>query len=347
MYGGEIHQGDPLTGEGGIHYDEYAITLTEGQSVEFVLRSQAIMPLLAVGVGRLPDDFSLSAYDEALESDDADARVQFVAPGDGEYVVVVASTDNARLGGYTLESREWAPPPPPPPRPIAFNQAVPSELTRDGSARLPEGQAFELWRFDGEGGQALRISLVSDAFDAFVSLGRMRDGVFEELVYDDDGGENLNSLLTFTLPESGQYVIQARSFGPSGIGPYELRVDVPRSRERARIGDANGWVVHGALGDASATDDSFNAYQDYEFPVRRNRRYAVTVTSSEFTPIVDVGEIRRRGEVREVDYYQDDDPRLPGQVEFDASDNGRYLLRVRGFDGRVGAFQISVTELAQ
>jgi hypothetical protein len=148
-----------------------------------------------------------------------------------------------------------------------------------------------------------------------------------------------------------------------------LTVERLAPQQRVRMSeDANAWLVDGSL------LMGFNSSQDYEFRPRRNRRYAVSVEASGFSPILDLGLTQRGNEVREVDFYQEaeaapaadpaavpeDAPAEPAgaaeaeaaastrpanRIEFRAVERGPYVIRVRTNDGGGGDFSMTITEI--
>jgi hypothetical protein len=60
-----------------------------------------------------------------------------------------------------------------------------------------------------------------DELDPFIEV---HDANGQRLAQDDDGAGDLNSRLVFRAPESGTYVILARSFNNSGVGDFTLSV---------------------------------------------------------------------------------------------------------------------------
>lgn len=76
----------------------------------------------------------------------------------------------------------------------------------------------------------LQVAMIagSDDLDPSLTLYRGEGTNGEELASDDDGGDGLNSLLRFVLPETGSYTIAAQAYGGSA-GDYTLRVAPQRS----------------------------------------------------------------------------------------------------------------------
>ena len=82
--------------------------------------------------------------------------------------------------------------PDPEPTPLAFGQSVQGEISED-SAQGSSGGRYDAWRFTGEEGQRVQVTMRSGDFDSYVEIGSA-DGEFTSLAYDDDGlGEGLNS----------------------------------------------------------------------------------------------------------------------------------------------------------
>jgi isopropylmalate/homocitrate/citramalate synthase len=72
--------------------------------------------------------------------------------------------------------------------------------------------------------EKLRITLVSNAFDAFLDLGEGGEA-FTSLATDDDGLSDTHAKLEWTAPEDGWYVVRARALAPNETGAYALAVE--------------------------------------------------------------------------------------------------------------------------
>jgi hypothetical protein len=363
---GDIASNTPYLGDRSnpLYYREYRLRLAPGDAVTLTVRSSAITPVLAIGTGRLPERFAQVAYADSTDGNtavlnfvaptleeappaDPQAPVAEVveAPDHTDYVVVVASgTAEKFFGGYTIEVEPYTPPQA---RSIALNTPMPGAFEA--------GTAYDSWTFQGEPGQLVRISMESDAFDSYLTLGRMEGAAFRELATNDDGGEGLNSLILAPLADGGEYVVRARPLG-GGSGAYTLQVSTaeprvvpPRPAER----NPNAWSIPGQLTEQSGVDGNFAYYQDFEFRTQDNHRYAVSVRSDAMQPVVELGQIQRRTGLQIVNAFNDANPfdeegnlvRPSERLEFRANNDGRYIIRVRAAQGQLGAFQILVTEL--
>ncbi len=86
-------------------------------------------------------------------------------------------------------------------------------------AELTIGERTE-YTFEAREGDLVQIDLESDDFDAYLYL---LDSQGNELVYDDDGGDGLNSRISgYTIPNDGTYTIQTASISDGTGGAYTL-----------------------------------------------------------------------------------------------------------------------------
>ncbi len=104
--------------------------------------------------------------------------------------------------------------------PIAFGDTVDGELTSSNEAVL--------YSFEAEAGASVQIRLVSEDFDCYLVL---TDADGNVLATDDDGAGSLDSQITFTAAESGEYQVSATSYGAysgssGATGSYTLSLAV-------------------------------------------------------------------------------------------------------------------------
>lgn len=178
-----------------------------------------------------------------------DARITYTFPEAGEYRVVVSEAVVSDGGAFIL--RALQDPPAPSQEPcidLTFGPDIPgmeegvmilpADLTAEGRVLpLPgevegfldpsipgprglRGGVLQGWELTLEMNQTVTLDLVSTDVDAFLYVtGPGLDGP----LWDDDGGEGLNSRLTFTAPVSGVFLIVASSFDEE-TGAYRLSV---------------------------------------------------------------------------------------------------------------------------
>lgn len=208
-------------------------TLTVGASVEGMLTaSQPFIEYTFESTGDqrvvitlLSDDFDcyLVLYDadgiEIAADDDSagnlDSRIGPVTLDAGTYTIRATSyayrnsSTSTSTGAFTLSVAEFET------NLIEYTQRVEGELT---DTLLTANYSFR-----GEAGDAVVIRMESSDFDSYLTL---RDTAGNEIAYNDDGAGNLNSLIgPFTLPETGDYLIEARSLRGSSTGRYTLSLD--------------------------------------------------------------------------------------------------------------------------
>jgi hypothetical protein len=87
-----------------------------------------------------------------------------------------------------------------------------------------EGAYYDAYRFQAKKDEKLRITLVSNAFDAFLDLGEGGEA-FTSLATDDDGLSDTHAKLEWTAPEDGWYVVRAQALAPNETGAYALAVE--------------------------------------------------------------------------------------------------------------------------
>lgn len=221
---GELSSADP-TLEDDTHYDVWRFRGQAGHVYEVTLRSDEFDAFLAVG------SRGGSGCDGCATDDDGaggtDSRAEFRAPADGTFEIRANSLSAGETGGYTLELQDLG---------EGEGEAgeveaillesgphVNGELT-DGDAQATDESFYDLYVYRGRAGEAVTISLSSEAFDAFLSVGRVMNGEFIVLESNDDGPAGTDSLLRMTLPEDGEYLIRANSLMGGETGAYTIRL---------------------------------------------------------------------------------------------------------------------------
>jgi hypothetical protein len=152
---------------------------------------------------------------------DLNSLIELTLPADGPYKVIASALSAGSSGAYTLRIEE----PldlatlPTDGRMIDLGQRVEGEL-RASDPVIVEGRRGQVWALNGVAGQRLVIDLMAEDFDAYLYLAG--PGLLEPLA-DDDGGDELDSQISVTLPESGTYRVIVSSLS-DGTGPFTLSV---------------------------------------------------------------------------------------------------------------------------
>lgn len=218
---GELAEGDAVAGDGS-WFDAWRIRLSAGQRLRAVMRSGDFDTYLLLGQESEYGLEGLAEDDDGL-GEGTDSRLDFTAPEDGDYVLWANSFGPGETGAYQLELIDLGPAPEP--GSLVIGATVRGELTSDDPVTA-NGVHYDAFRFQAREGQTVRITLTSNAFDAFVEFGRRGPGGrFELIDSDDDGLSDLNSRLDVTIPADGEYLVRARSYAPQSTGAYVLTVE--------------------------------------------------------------------------------------------------------------------------
>jgi hypothetical protein len=220
---GVLSDGGARTSED-ILFNSYSLTLTAGQSVTVNLKKDGestLDPKLELGRG------TPSAFEKSVEDDDGgselNARLRFVAPADGTYLIRATSINATSEGGYVLRVDPTPPPViPPSPTAIQSGQALTGELTAS-DPRLNDKSHYDRFVLDGKVGDTFDISVSAEAFDVIVGA---RSSLREDDDYqtDDDSGGGTNAKLTYTISTAGPQTIRVTSLGEDATGSYTISI---------------------------------------------------------------------------------------------------------------------------
>jgi hypothetical protein len=96
----------------------------------------------------------------------------------------------------------------------------------DGTdSRLNDGRLYEMRRIQARAGEPVAVRMRSSDFDTFLVLGEIKDGTFQTLQINDDGGDDgSNSRLEFVPATTGEYLVLFSSFEQGQTGTYTFEV---------------------------------------------------------------------------------------------------------------------------
>lgn len=215
---GEVTE-DGATDDGGRSYVAYSFAATKGQRLQAIMRSGDFDAYLEVG--EAGKTFVALASDDDGLGEGSDARLNFTAPEDGQYEIRAMPLGGGGQGLFSLELVDRGPQPEP--GSLLVGATVRGALAEQ-DALTAEGAYMDVYRLHAKEGEKLRLTMVSNDFDAFIEIGRGEED-YTRLAFDDDGLSDTHAQLEWSAPDDGVYVIRARSYGPNQIGAYALTVE--------------------------------------------------------------------------------------------------------------------------
>lgn len=221
----------------------------------------------------------------------------------------------------------------------------------DSDSRGEEDRRYDDHVVRLQAGQRYRISLDSDDFDPVLKIYRSTSE--EPLAENDDGGESLNSRLSFTPEVSGDYVLRATSYGTDGRGAYAARVETlaplppPVTTPGQTVTSSGTWSMwQGALTE-SDPDIEGAPYRDYLIRAEAGQVRYISLNASDFDPMVQVFPAAERDSDSPMVTDEDDDGGvgLNSFLVFAPDTAGDYIVRVRSFGtGGTGAYTLYVSQ---
>lgn len=185
-------------------------------------------------------------------------------------------------------------------RPLAPGQSRSGNLTTRSPMMTENIYYLDSYTIRGNAGDRVAITMRSETFDTFLEVGRMEDDYFSSLGSDDDSGGELDSRLVFTFPETGEYLVRARTFGAGATGAYTIAVETvaPPGPPPPPMPIQVGQSVDGSF----TADSPSYMPSGYDYGAGTGRHYAlytltgaagqtitVTLRSSDFDAYLEIG----------------------------------------------------------
>lgn len=314
---GALTARDPETDEGQA-YDAFSFRARAGERFAIDLISDAFDPVVRVGRMQNGAFAELAMNDDTLETG-LNSRLIFTAVDGGEYVIRATPLVAGSEGAYTLALASG--PELPAAQSIEIGGSVEGALSEDDS-KGESGTAADAYRFSGREGQRIRIDMSSDDFDTYLEL---FDAGHVSLAEDDDGGpEGTNSRLTFTLPSTGDYFIEARAF-TEATGGYALSISEVEP-EKAPEDLPFGSTIQGEVSETDPADGDDRRFDAYAFRGVAGQRVQAIMRSGDFDTYLQIG---RAGAEFEA-LVSDDDGLGEGtdsRLSYTLPEDGDYVLR--------------------
>lgn len=201
-------------------FDAYSFTAGAGTSLAVDLRSTLFDAAVLLYKRNADGTLKPVAADDDLGGlGDGDivnnnALLLTVIQESGEYVIFVTSADDnpSGIGGYTLrligDSMQN----------ISYGATVNGQIAA-GDLQTSAGDLLDAYWFAGVGGDKVQIKMSSASFDSLLILNRNTGAT---VAADDNSGGGQDAMISFTLPDTGVYVIVATPFAPNRVGAYTL-----------------------------------------------------------------------------------------------------------------------------
>ena len=322
---GALTANDPET-DSGHAYDAYRFRARAGERFTVDLVSEDFDPVVRVGKMRAGEFVELAMNDDTPATG-LNSRLVFVADDSADYVIRATPLVAGGQGSYTLSLTRG--PEVSSAQSIEIGDSIEGALTEDDGAGAG-GDRADVYRFSGREGQRVRIEMKSSQIDAYLEL---FDVNYASLAEDDDGGDGTNSRLTFTLPHTGAYIVEARAFTES-TGRYSLSISEVEP-EKAPEPLLFGSTIQGEIDTNDPTDDRGRGFDAYVFHGVSGQRIQAIMRSGDFDAYLQIG---RAGP--EFSVLADDDDGLgegtDSRLSFLLPEDGDYVLRPLplGSDGR-------------
>jgi hypothetical protein len=315
---GALTARDPES-EGGLAYDAYTFRARAGDRFAIDLIADVFDPVVRVGQMRAGEFNELAMNDDTLETG-LNSRLIFTAEESGDYIIRATPLGAGDEGAYTLALARG--PDVAAAQAIEIGGSVEGSLA-EGDGKNAGGATADTYRFSGQEGQRIRIDMSSEAFDTYVEL---FDANRVSLAEDDDGAaEGTNSRLTFTLPRTDVYFIEARAFSEA-MGTYSLSVSEVEP-EKAPETLAFGSPIQGEIAETDPMDSEDRGYDAFAFSGAAGQRVQAIMRSGDFDTYLQIG---RAG--AEFEPLASDDDGLgegtDSRLSYTLPEDGDYVLRV-------------------
>jgi hypothetical protein len=236
-------------------------------------------------------------------------------------------------------------------------QSVPMHVTgalTDNDAQGDEHHRYDDIRLHLEAGQRYRISVNSDAFDPVAHLYRPGN-VFsdESQVAMNDDSEGLNSRISYTPRDSGDYTLRVIGFAAEARGAYTADAALlpplppPNTTPGRQVAVNGSWLLwEGDLSETDADADG-HPYDDYLIHLDAHTPRYIALEGMGFDAMVQILRPGDRGNDSPdiVDSDDDSGVGLNSLLAFAPDEAGDYIVRVTSFGEHArGTYRLWVSQ---
>ena len=203
------------------------------------------------------------------------------------------------------------------------------------------------YRLEVQTGQRYNLALAGLENDEGQTLDPMLsiyDAQGNQLAFNDDANDSLNSALRYVPQQSGVVYVEARAFSSEATGPYRLGVSAEEVPPDDAAGDASTRARAGVGRTSNGVIEYEGDFDWYRFPARTGNRYHVTLAGAGDgglgDPVLRV--LDRDGNV--LAENDDAEGSLNSALEFIPAANGDVFIEARGYgDAYTGPYALNVT----
>jgi hypothetical protein len=251
---GRLEAGDAQL-DNGEWFDAYEVQLQAGQQIAVEMSSDGLDTYVGV---RSPSG-DVNGNDD-WEGSRTRSRVEWVVEETGTWVVLATTYAADESGSYTVLVEPVT----------GASDAGGSAQASDGAERwsgmlgepddtvISSGEWMDPRFVDGQAGERWIIDLRSSSFDPFLVL---RTPEEEQIINDDFEGANDRSLIDYTLPVDGQYIIGVTTYRAGESGNYDLSLRRVSSEQAAPSASAD--AITSTLGSGDEQLDNGEWYEIY------------------------------------------------------------------------------------
>jgi hypothetical protein len=236
---------------------------------------------------------------------------------------------------------------------IRPGQSVTGQLTAS-DPHMDGASHFDVWRFAGVANHRYRITLRSDDFDAYLSVGSAAASECNDCAEDDDGAGGTDAQVEFFRNAGGTWEIRANAYGEGELGTYELTLEDEGVVEEEHAGHEDaaetgtpitlGAPVTGTL--ARGDRKVGNSYSDtWTYQGREGETIVVTLRSEDFDAYLNLGEFDG-GECTDMDANDNGGGGTDSRITVELPNDGAFHIHVSAVgQGETGAYTLQVEQV--
>jgi hypothetical protein len=297
-------------------------------------------------------DPMLSVYDaqgnQLAFNDDANgslnAALRYAPTASGEVFVEARAFSAEATGRYRLGVSSEVLPPDDVGNDSSTGARIASGRTVSGNIEF-EGDV-DWYRLPARTGNRYRVTLAGAGESGLGDpMLRVLDREGNEIAMNDDGEGGLNSALEFVPSANGDVFIEARGYGDSYTGRYDLSVAAERL-PRDSVGNSRTSGATIRTGQTRNSTLDFPSDTDwYRIRLVEGQSYRFTLNSDGATPLDDPLLRLHNASGEEIAADDDGGNGLNAYLEYTASSTGTYLVEARSFvDDAVGGYALTAHE---